>query len=71
MCIHSPGYLAAVSYSQWQVSFRLSTAAPTLIICMLEHETDGSVADNQTYDDWEADEEKYAYLKDELGEPSS
>lgn len=27
--------------------------------------------DDQTYDDWEADEEKYAYLNDELGEPAS
>lgn len=40
-------------------------------MCMLGHEADGSVTDNQTYDDWEADEEKYAYLKDELGEAHS
>lgn len=26
--------------------------------------------DNQTYDDWEADGEKYAYLNEELGEPA-
>lgn len=38
------------------------------MMCMLGHEADSSVADNQNYDDWEADEEKYAYLKNELGE---
>lgn len=71
ICVHSPDYLAATSCSDVQVSSRLSSAAHTFIMCMLGHKADGSVADNQTYDDWEADEEKYAYLKHELGESHS
>lgn len=67
MCVPSPDYLAGVSYSDAKVSSRLSKAVSTTLI-MLGHEADGSVADDQTYDDREADEEKYGYLRDELGE---